>query len=128
MRPTAEAGVKRDAACILRSRPASCVSVLMKPSPANYQPLFRTATVGARLSQYRCGTIAFLPHLRCKGVARPLPGSELPAMRSHKNATVCINFGGATGLGSVDTPARKSRPCSRRAQPAVRSVRQSGHA
>ena len=53
-------------------------------------------------SQYRCGTVAVLPHLRCKGVGNPLHGSEPPAMRSHKMQQFSSFSTKTTGLGRVD--------------------------
>ena len=38
----------------------------------------------SRLPQYRCGTVALLPHLRGKGVANLLSGSKPPATRHHE--------------------------------------------
>ena len=49
--------------------------------------------VGGRLLQYRCGTVGFLPRLRCECVASLLIGSEPPAMRSHKKQQFASIFG-----------------------------------
>ena len=55
------------------------------PIQSEPMPHFHTGGGAAqRLSQYRCGTVAVLPHLRCKDVASPSTGSGPPAMRPHK--------------------------------------------
>ena len=52
--------------------------------PRRREPTPRTCAVGARLSQFRCGTVVFLPHHCGTCVENPLRGSEPPAMRHHK--------------------------------------------
>ena len=77
--------------------------------PRRREPTPRTCAVGARLSQFRCGTVVFLPHHCGTCVENPLRGSEPPAMRHHKMQQFPTLSAKITGPDVDETPGAEKR-------------------
>ena len=80
-----------------------CPKTRLPPGHAwDEPPSFRLrpeSTSPTRPSQHRCGTTAFPPHPRGKGVADSLPGPEPSSYESHNYAAVFNTFNGRAPWG-----------------------------